>query len=61
ALSEESSLEELKKTWMARLDGRPCVFISAVAKTNTDELKDTVYREVKEIFKVRYPYNNFLF
>ena len=61
ALSEESSLEELKKTWMARLDGRPCVFISAIAKTNTDELKDTVYREVKEIFKVRYPYNNFLF
>lgn len=61
ALSEENSLEELKKTWMARLDGRPCVFISAVAKTNTDELKDTVYREVKEIFKVRYPYNNFLF
>ncbi len=61
ALSEESSLDELKKTWMARLDGRPCVFISAVAKTNTDELKDTVYREVKEIFKVRYPYNNFLF
>jgi len=61
ALSEENSLEELKKTWMARLDGRPCVFISAIAKTNTDELKDTVYREVKEIFKVRYPYNNFLF
>lgn len=61
ALSEESSLDELKKTWMAQLDGRPCVFISAVAKTNTDELKDTVYREVKEIFKVRYPYNNFLF
>ncbi len=25
ALSEESSLEELKKTWMARLAGRPCI------------------------------------
>jgi GTP-binding protein HflX len=39
SLSEEVSLDELKRTWMARLGGRPCVFISAVDKTNIDELK----------------------
>jgi len=61
ALSEESSLEELKKTWMARLAGRPCIFISAIDKTNIDELKTVLYHEVQRIFKIRYPYNNFLY
>lgn len=61
ALSEEVSLEELKRTWMARLGGRPCIFISAVDKTNIDELKPVLYQEVQRIFKVRYPYNDFLY
>ncbi len=61
ALSEEVSLEELKRTWMARLGGRPCIFISAVDKTNIDELKQVLYQEVQRIFKVRYPYNDFLY
>jgi len=61
ALTEETSLEELKRTWMARLNGRPCVFISAVDKMNIEELKHILYLEVQRIFKVRYPYNNFLY
>jgi GTP-binding protein HflX len=46
---------------MARLSGRPCIFISAVDKTNIDELKHVLYQEVQRIFKVRYPYNDFLY
>lgn len=61
ALSEEVSLDELKRTWMAKLGGRPCIFISAVQKSNIEEFRETIYLEVKEIFKVRYPYNNFLY
>lgn len=61
ALSEEVSLDELKRTWMAKLGGRPCIFISAVQKSNIEEFRETIYHEVKEIFKVRYPYNNFLY
>jgi GTP-binding protein HflX len=61
SLKEEVSLDELKRTWMARLGGRPVVFISAVDKTNVDELKIELYREVQRIFKIRYPYNNFLY
>lgn len=61
ALLEGTSLEELERTWMARLGGRPCVFISAVHKNNLETLKNTLYKEVKDIFKVRYPYNDFLF
>lgn len=61
ALTEEVSLDELKRTWMAKLGGRPCIFISAVQKSNIEEFRDIIYQEVKEIFKVRYPYNNFLY
>jgi GTPase len=53
-------LDELKRMWMARLDDQ-CVFISAAKKDNIDELKQMVYTKVKEIFEVRYPYNNFLY
>lgn len=56
-----SPLERLKKTWMARIDGSRCVFISAHTKENIEELKELMYTEAKEIFKVRYPYNNFLY
>ena len=61
SLKEEVSLDELKRTWMGRLGGRPVVFISAVDKTNVDELKIELYREVQRIFKIRYPYNDFLY
>lgn len=62
--SEEdlTSLDSLKKSWMARMNKKTrCVFISAENKENIDELKQVVYEEVKEIFKIRYPYNNFLY
>ncbi|HBW86865.1 MAG TPA: GTPase HflX [Crocinitomicaceae bacterium] len=62
--SEEdlTSLDSLKKSWMARMNNKTrCVFISAENKENIDELKQVVYEEVKEIFKIRYPYNNFLY
>jgi len=62
--SEEdlTSLDSLKKSWMARMNNKTrCVFISAENRENIDELKQVVYEEVKEIFKIRYPYNNFLY
>lgn len=55
------SLEELKKTWMARLNDTKCVFISALDKENIEEFKAVLYGEVKRIFQVRYPYNDFLY
>ena len=54
-------LNELKKTWMSKLNENKSVFISAQDKENIDELRETLYEEVKEIFKIRYPYNNFLY
>ena len=55
------ALEELKKSWMARLSEHQCLFISAQNKINIDELREVLYKEVKEIFAVRYPYHNFLY
>lgn len=55
------SLEELKRTWMNKLPANKCIFISATDKDNLDELKTTMYEEIKRIFAIRYPYNNFLY
>jgi GTP-binding protein HflX len=58
---ENFTLDELKKSWMAKMNNTQCVFISAQDKENIEELKEIIYEKVKEIFKVRYPYNNFLY
>jgi GTP-binding protein HflX len=58
---EKPDLAELKKTWMAKLNNTHVVFISALEKENLEELRSLVYQEVKRIFQVRYPYNNFLY
>jgi len=58
---ENISLEELQKTWMSKMNNKNCVFISAETKQNLEELKETVYEAVKEVFKVRYPYHHFLY
>ena len=57
---ENISLDELKKTWMARLDDN-CLFISARQKENIDELRDVLYRKVRELHVQKYPYNDFLY
>ncbi|MDR0803182.1 GTPase HflX [Fluviicola sp.] len=59
--SSNMTLEELKKTWMNRLPATRCVFISATDKQNVEELKETMYSEIRRIFAVRYPFNNFLY
>ena len=56
-----SSIEALKKSWMAKLGPQKSIFISAQERENMEELREILYNEVKEIFKVRYPYNNFLY
>ena len=58
---ENIPLEELKQTWMNRLDPGNCVFISAKKGTNIDELKEKIYQKAKEIHMARFPYNDFLF
>lgn len=57
---ENLTLDELKRTWMARKNASS-VFISALKETNIPELKEVLYKKVKEIHRKRYPYNDFLY
>lgn len=54
------SLQDLQKTWMARLNDN-CIFISAKSKIGIEQLKQVMYDKIKEIHIQRYPYNDFLF
>ena len=57
---ENVTLEELKRTWMAKM-GDCCLFISAREKQNIDELREVMYRKVRELHVQKYPYNDFLY
>lgn len=57
---ENMSLENLKQTWMGKLD-KESIFISALDKINFDDLKDLLYQRIKDLHIKRYPYNNFLY
>lgn len=61
ATRENIPLDELKQTWMSRLDPENCIFISAKQGVNIDELKNRIYQKAKEIHTQRFPYNDFLF
>ena len=60
ATKENIPLEDLMKTWMARM-GEDCIFISARERTNIDELKEILYNKVRELHVQKYPYNDFLY
>ena len=53
------SLEDWKKTWMAK--GNNCIFISAVEKDNYQEFRELLYKEIRDMHAIRYPYDNFLY
>ena len=65
------SLDELKKTWMAKVRGESSgargeyaatpLFISAKKKENIDELREVLYKKVRELHVQKYPYNDFLY
>ena len=57
---ENVTLDDLKRTWMARL-GDCCVFVSARERLNIDELRDAMYKKVRELHVQKYPYNDFLY
>ena len=48
-------LQELKKRWQNETKGN-CVFISAIEKTNIEELRQTILNKVRDMYQVRYPY-----
>ncbi|MFA5712599.1 MAG: GTPase HflX [Bacteroidales bacterium] len=57
--NEIANLEELKRSWMGK-SSNETIFISALDKTNIEELKEKLYTIVAELHSLRYPYNDFL-
>ena len=60
ATKENITLDELKKTWMAK-EHDNCLFISAKEKENIDEFREVLYKKVRELHVQKYPYNDFLY
>ena len=60
ATRENISLDELRHTWMARLNG-DCMFVSARTRAGIDAFKAELYKRVKELHVQKYPYNDFLY
>ena len=64
---ENISLEELQRTWMAKIQSpdfksaSDCIFISAREKNNIDELRALLYKKVRQLHVQKYPYNDFLY
>ena len=57
---ENISLQEWKKTWISKM-GRNTIFISALNKTNFENLRRLLYNKVKGLHITRYPYNDLLY
>ena len=60
AARENLSLDDLKKSWMARAN-TPCIFLSAKERIQIDEFRSDLYDIEREIHAGRYPFNNFLY
>jgi GTP-binding protein HflX len=57
---ELKSFNDLKNSWIAKSNNSN-IFISARNKTNIQQLRETLYHEVKKIHVQRYPYDDFLY
>ena len=57
---ENIPLDELMRTWMAKLNDN-CFFISAKEREHIDELRELLYKRVRELHVQKYPYNDFLY
>ena len=48
-------LQDLQDTWMGRTHDN-CIFVSATQNRNTADLRQLLFKKVKELYLIRYPY-----
>jgi GTP-binding protein HflX len=53
--TKEQLLNDLKERWQQETGGNS-IFISALERTNIDELRQSILEKVRELYRVRYPY-----
>ncbi|HMX79802.1 MAG TPA: GTPase HflX, partial [Ferruginibacter sp.] len=52
---KQEILNDLKQRWQNETHGH-CVFVSATERNNIDGLRQSILNEVREMYRVRYPY-----
>ena len=52
---KQEILTDLKQRWQNETHGH-CVFVSATERNNIDGLRQSILNEVREMYRVRYPY-----
>jgi GTP-binding protein HflX len=57
---KQQILDDLKARWQNETQGN-AIFISALERTNIDELRKTILDKVRELYRVRYPYKTEFF
>jgi GTP-binding protein HflX len=57
---EEQILEDLKQRWQGQTSGN-AIFISALERTNIDDLRRVILEKVRELYRIRYPYKTDFF
>lgn len=53
-------LRELHEKWENNTEGN-CIFISALNKTNLEELRSFILQKVRDMYAIRYPYKTILY
>jgi GTP-binding protein HflX len=53
-------LQDLKDRWLEQSAGN-ALFISALERTNIDELRETISEKVRELYRLRFPYKTEFF
>jgi len=58
--TKEQILDDLKQRWQGQTNGN-AIFISALERTNIDELRKVILDKVRELYRIRYPYKTDFF
>jgi GTPase len=58
--TKEEILRDLKERWQRQTNDN-AIFVSALERTNIDELRATILEKVRELYRVRYPYKTEFF
>ena len=58
--TKEQILDDLKQRWQGQTGGN-AIFISALERTNIDELRRVILDKVRELYRIRYPYKTDFF
>jgi len=58
--TKEQILEDLRQRWQGQTGGN-AIFISALERTNIDDLRRIILEKVRELYRIRYPYKTDFF